>query len=92
MAFSPGDIVQLKSGGAAMTVVAETAEGVHCIWHGQPPSDLKSGVIPAACLDVLELDDDEFDPDTLGEDDEDLQLDLEDGDIVHPPKDRRSGH
>jgi uncharacterized protein YodC (DUF2158 family) len=60
MAFSPGEIVQLKSGGPAMTVTAESADGVHCIWYGEASDELRTGVIPAACLEILILDEDDF--------------------------------
>ncbi|MBV8564019.1 MAG: DUF2158 domain-containing protein [Methylobacteriaceae bacterium] len=59
MGFSPGEIVQLKSGGPAMTVTSSSAEGVHCIWYGEATDELKTGVIPAPCLEILILEDDE---------------------------------
>ena len=59
MAFSPGDIVQLKSGGPAMTVTAETPDGIRCVWYGESSDEFKTTTIPAVCLDALILDDDE---------------------------------
>ncbi|GAB5466824.1 MAG: hypothetical protein Kapaf2KO_22600 [Candidatus Kapaibacteriales bacterium] len=31
--FQPGDLVQLKSGGAVMTVEGRAADEVLCVWH-----------------------------------------------------------
>jgi len=59
MSFNPGDIVQLKSGGPAMTVTAESPEGVHVIWYGESNDEMRTSVIPGVCLEVLVLDDDE---------------------------------
>ncbi len=53
MAFSPGDIVQLKSGGPPMTVTMESPEGVHCIWYGETTEAIRTGVVPAVCLEPL---------------------------------------
>jgi uncharacterized protein YodC (DUF2158 family) len=35
MAFEPGDVVVLKSGGLAMTVAAVDEESVECLWLGE---------------------------------------------------------
>jgi uncharacterized protein YodC (DUF2158 family) len=35
MAFEPGDIVVLKSGGLAMTVAAVDEDSVECVWLGE---------------------------------------------------------
>jgi len=43
-----GDVVQLKSGGPAMTVEEVTPEGVHCTWFKGP--DQQRGTFPAATL------------------------------------------
>ncbi len=34
MAFAPGDVVVLKSGGQPLTVVAIEEDGVECLWLG----------------------------------------------------------
>jgi uncharacterized protein YodC (DUF2158 family) len=46
--FKPGDVVRLKSGGAAMTVVAVNSGGLHLIWAFQ--DELKTSTVPAICL------------------------------------------
>ncbi len=68
--FQPGDVVQLKSSGPAMTVVAVEADGVHVLWYGEADDSVKSHVIPVVALERLtdfDDDDDEYDDD----DDED---------------------
>ena len=59
MALEPGDIVQLKSGGPLMTVVAVEKSDVRCIWHSASAEALCSALIPAAALDHIDLEDDE---------------------------------
>ena len=59
MAFQPGTIVMLKSGGPAMTVAAADKDGVRCVWHAETTGQIHEFTLPAACLDELVLDDDE---------------------------------
>jgi len=59
MALEPGDIVQLKSGGPLMTVVAMEKSDVRCIWHSASAEALCSALIPAVALDHIDLADDE---------------------------------
>ncbi|HXW71867.1 MAG TPA: DUF2158 domain-containing protein [Methylocella sp.] len=69
--FNPGDVVTLKSGGPAMTVVCAKDEGVHCVWYGEETDEVKTDVIPEVVLDkAVPLDDDEVGDDE-DEDDED---------------------
>jgi uncharacterized protein YodC (DUF2158 family) len=59
MTLEPGDVVQLKSGGPLMTVVAVEKGEVRCIWHSQSAEALCSALIPAAALEHIDLADDE---------------------------------
>jgi uncharacterized protein YodC (DUF2158 family) len=59
MEFRPGDLVQLKSGGRSMTVVKSDKTNVDVIWYAESDDAIRTATIPAACLDVIELDDDE---------------------------------
>jgi uncharacterized protein YodC (DUF2158 family) len=59
MEFRPGDLVQLKSGGRSMTVVKSEKGNVDVIWYAESDDAVRNATIPAACLDVIELDDDE---------------------------------
>jgi uncharacterized protein YodC (DUF2158 family) len=68
MALEPGDVVQLKSGGPLMTVVAVEKSDVRCIWHSASAEALCSALIPAAALDHIDLADDEDLEDEEGED------------------------
>jgi uncharacterized protein YodC (DUF2158 family) len=77
--FEPGDIVQLKSFGPAMTVIAVNAEGVHVLWYGEVNDEVKTHVIPAIALEKITVLDDEDDEDE-DEDDEDDEDDDEDED------------
>jgi uncharacterized protein YodC (DUF2158 family) len=87
MAFAPGDIVALKSGGHSMTVIAIEAEEVDCLWLNDA-GELFRQSIPAIALTMIEQseadeddaeeDHDEDDEDEDDDDDEDEEDD-EDG-------------
>jgi hypothetical protein len=51
--------VQLKSGGRSMTVVKSDKANVDVIWYAETDDAIRTATVPAACLDVIELDDDE---------------------------------
>ena len=75
MAFAPGDIVALKSGGHSMTVIAIEAEEVDCLWLNDA-GELFRQSIPAIALTMIEQseadeDDAEEDPDEDDEDEDD---------------------
>ena len=59
MDFKPGDLVQLKSGGRAMTVVKAGKSDVDVIWYAETDDSLRNGTVPAICLDLIDLADDE---------------------------------
>lgn len=67
MHFEPGVVVQLKSGGPAMTVVSMDADGVRCVWYAEATDEVRDAVIPAVALDAVEFagaeDEDENDDD-----------------------------
>lgn len=75
MAYSAGNIVVLKSGGQAMTVISSSDEEVEVIWHSDI-GELFRQAIPAIALDLLPNEDedeeaeDDHDEDTVAEDDE----------------------
>jgi uncharacterized protein YodC (DUF2158 family) len=58
-AFKPGDVVQLKSGSPALTVIATHDDGVHCLWYAELTDEMKTGVIPAIGLEKLPEEDEE---------------------------------
>ena len=78
MAFEPGDVVILKSGGQPMTVVAASEEDITCIWLGEE-GELFRESIPAVALESLHADDeDEDEEDEHDEDEEDEEDEDED--------------
>lgn len=70
MAFAPGDIVALKSGGHSMTVVAIEAEDVDCLWLNDA-GELFRQSIPAIALTMIEPSEAEEDEAEEEHDDED---------------------
>ncbi|MGA8324343.1 MAG: DUF2158 domain-containing protein [Xanthobacteraceae bacterium] len=73
MAFAPGDIVALKSGGHSMTVVAIEAKDVNCLWVNDA-GELFRQSIPAIALTMIEQsesDEDEAEEEHEDEDEED---------------------
>jgi uncharacterized protein YodC (DUF2158 family) len=67
MELKPGDVVTLKSGGHALTVVEVNEDAVSCLWMGNE-GDLFRETLPLA---VLERADDEDEDEDENEDDED---------------------
>ncbi|HEY8009297.1 MAG TPA: DUF2158 domain-containing protein [Methylocella sp.] len=62
--FEPGDVVALKSGGPAMTVIGVKEEGVQCLWYADVTDEVKTSVIPAICIEkALTWEDDEDEED-----------------------------
>ncbi|NWG23104.1 MAG: DUF2158 domain-containing protein [Pseudorhodoplanes sp.] len=73
MTFQPGDVVTLKSGGQAMTVVEEAESGVACVWIGEE-GELFRETLPAAVLQALysaEDEDSEPEDEENGEEEDD---------------------
>jgi uncharacterized protein YodC (DUF2158 family) len=66
MAFEPGDVVFLKSGGQSLTVVGIDEENVDCMWIGEE-GELFRETIPSIALTKYLADDDEEDDDEDGE-------------------------
>jgi uncharacterized protein YodC (DUF2158 family) len=75
MAFAPGDVVTLKSGGHSMTVVSVGDDDIDCLWIGDD-GELFRQSIPAVALSVIELtetdeEEDEAEEEEEGEEGED---------------------
>ena len=75
MEFEPGQIVMLKSGGPAMTVVSVGDNGVECVWIGDSGA-LFQETLPAVALDLIDMSMDDLDAD----DDEDGEAEDDDDD------------
>lgn len=91
MAFEPGDVVFLKSGGSAMTVAAVEGDSVDCLWLGEE-GDLFRETIPTVALMIAagsaeEEDHDEDDEDESARDQADLEA--ADEDEIKPAKSKR---
>jgi uncharacterized protein YodC (DUF2158 family) len=91
MAFEPGDVVFLKSGGSAMTVAAVEGDSVDCLWLGEE-GDLFRETIPTVTLMIAadpaeEEDHDEDDEDESARDQADLEA--ADEDEIKPAKSKR---
>jgi uncharacterized protein YodC (DUF2158 family) len=69
--FKPGDVVELKSGGPAMTVLAVKEDGVHCLWYAEMSDEVKTTVIPALCLELSENEDEDDEDEDEDEDEDD---------------------
>jgi uncharacterized protein YodC (DUF2158 family) len=86
MAFEPGDVVFLKSGGSPMTVTAVGEEGVDCVWLGEE-GELFRESIPSVALMIGSGPDDEDNEDEPGDDETDQEK--ADEDEVKSAKSRR---
>jgi uncharacterized protein YodC (DUF2158 family) len=87
MAFEPGDVVILKSGGQPMTVVAASEDEITCIWLGEE-GELFREAIPAVALESLHADDEDEDEEE-NEDDEQEDDDEEDEDDEEESKGKK---
>ncbi|MCK9908891.1 DUF2158 domain-containing protein [Microbacteriaceae bacterium K1510] len=78
MAFEAGDVVVLKSGGHAMTVIAIDEDQAECIWTGED-GDLFRETIPTVALEsAQEIDaDEEAEDEDHGDDEEEEDEDEE---------------
>jgi uncharacterized protein YodC (DUF2158 family) len=65
--FKIGDIVQVKSGGPAMSVLTE-GDQVECLWFAEGAEAFHRENFPAVCLEPIEF---EEEGDKNEEDDED---------------------
>lgn len=83
MAFTPGDVVMLKSGGYSMTVVSAGNEDIDCLWISDD-GELYRQSIPAIALTLVEHpgidEEDEFAEEDLEEEEEEEEEDNGDED------------
>jgi uncharacterized protein YodC (DUF2158 family) len=73
MSFSEGDIVLVKSGGPALTVLSTEGEHVKCLFFSEELGEFRETLIPAFALEVHDEsdDEDEEEDETESEDEED---------------------
>ena len=92
MAFEPGDVVFLKSGGQPLTVAAVEEDSVDCIWLGEE-GELFRETIPSVALTVASADEEESEESEESDDDdsdrEEPDHEGADADEVKPAKSKR---
>jgi uncharacterized protein YodC (DUF2158 family) len=71
MAFEPGEIVQLKSGSPALTVVEVQELDVKVVWYAEEVGEFRSQTLPAISLETLDLTEFEIEEEDEAEADED---------------------
>ncbi|MGP0104498.1 DUF2158 domain-containing protein, partial [Rhodoblastus sp.] len=49
MDFQPGEVVQLKSGGRAMTVARQIKDQVEVVWYAESEDAIRTATVPAVC-------------------------------------------
>ena len=96
MAFEPGDVVFLKSGGQSMTVASVDEDSVECLWLSEE-GELFRETVPSIVLTAAPSEDDDLEDedeshhedaeDEDEEDDEDAEEEEEDED--EPAKKRK---
>ena len=70
MELKPGDVVTLKSGGHALTVVEVNEDAVSCLWMGGE-GDLFRETLPLAVLERADVEESEDEDDDKAEEEED---------------------
>jgi uncharacterized protein YodC (DUF2158 family) len=68
--FKIGDVVQVKSGGPAMTVLA-VGDEVECLWYAEGGEAFRRDTLPAICLEPVEFEEAGSEDEDEDEDDED---------------------
>jgi len=86
MAFEPGDVVFLKSGGQPMTVAAVDENNIECLWIGEE-GELFRETIPAIVLTAAPDDEDDDEED---EKDDESEHEEADEDEDEPTKSKRT--
>ncbi|MFG1477577.1 DUF2158 domain-containing protein [Xanthobacter sp. V4C-4] len=71
MAFEPGDIVQLKSGSPALTVVEATEQEVKVVWYAEEDGEFRTQALPSVALETIDLTEFEVEEEDDTEEDED---------------------
>jgi uncharacterized protein YodC (DUF2158 family) len=90
MAFEPGDVVFLKSGGSPMTVAAVDEDDVDCLWLGEE-GELFRQTIPSIALIIGAdaADEDATDDDDTEDEHDDTNSEEADEDEARPAKNKR---
>jgi uncharacterized protein YodC (DUF2158 family) len=89
MAFEPGDVVFLKSGGQPMTVAAVDENNIECLWIGEE-GELFRETIPAIVLTTAPDDEEEDEEEEDDEEDEKDDESEHEEDEDEPTKSKRT--
>lgn len=68
--FKIGDVVQMKSGGPAMSVLSE-GEQVECLWFAEGTETFNRETFPALCLESVEFEEEDAEDEDEDKEDED---------------------
>ena len=80
MAFEPGDVVVLKSGGLAMTVAAVDEDSVECLWLGEEGELFRESIPTVALIVASDATEEDVEEDEEEEDEEEGESDDEERD------------
>jgi uncharacterized protein YodC (DUF2158 family) len=86
MAFEPGDVITLRSGGHTMTVVSVGEEDIDCLWVSDDGNLFRQS-IPAIALTVFDLTETSEDEESEAEDEDEEEDEDDDGEDDHEEKD-----
>jgi uncharacterized protein YodC (DUF2158 family) len=79
MAFEPGDVVVLKSGGLAMTVAAVDEDSVECLWLGEEGELFRESIPTVALISASDaVEEEEEQEEEEEESDDEEETDQED--------------
>ena len=92
MAFAPGDVVFLKSGGSPMTVTAVGEDSVDCLWLGEE-GELFRETIPSVALMIGSdpVDEEEDQEDEESGDDERDREEADEDEVKSAKSKRKAG-
>lgn len=77
MTFDKGDVVNVKSGGPALTVLGVDGEHVQVLFFSDELGEFKQATIPAFALEAFDAAEDQTDAEDASEEDEDNEEDDE---------------
>jgi uncharacterized protein YodC (DUF2158 family) len=89
MTFEPGQVVTLKSGSQAMTVVSVAEEDIACVWIGEEGEFFRQ-TIPSIALTAVDADEAETEDEDEDEADSDAEDEHEADEDTTPSRKRRA--
>jgi uncharacterized protein YodC (DUF2158 family) len=74
-AFAVGDVVELKSGGPALTVLGQIGDRVHCVFFSDEIGEFREAILPVVALTEADEDDEDEEEEDGDAEDEDTDYD-----------------